>query len=372
MPNPPVDVAVLLQRLRERCARARHRTRVARERPGELRHRAHSDPVLIAAGQHGRARRRAQRGHVEAVVAQAHLRDPRQVRGRDRPTERVGLAEAGVVDDDEEDVRRVLGRLGPGDDRPVGDRLVERAAHHAAEGPVGDRQHRPVGDELAHRLGETVFERLHPPLVALDDGFRERAGERLLDGEPLLVVEDRNDPCRARREVLADLVVKLRLDPVVDELAHYTARRRTDRRRGEQRGRRQADGQPDAAAPAQALAAHAVARLLHRDAAVQGMRDQDRALDLDLLGPDTLDERVEVLRRGVDVRIAAYEDIGWCIRHLSAPPRSSGLLPGQAVRPHTAETTSAQRGSTQRPCSTTGGPASSSRSDDPDATTVTA
>ena len=78
---------------------------------------------------------------------------------------------------------------------------------------------------------------------------------------------------------------------------------------GEQRRRGQADGDADAAAPAHALAAHAVAGLLDRDGAVQGVRDQDRALDLRLLGLDALDERVEVLRCGFDVRVTAYEDI---------------------------------------------------------------
>ena len=100
-------------------------------------------------------------------------------------------------------------------------------------------------------------------LVALDDRPQQRARERLLDAEPLLVVEDRDDPGRSRRQVLADLVVDLVLDPVVDELADHPARDRPDRDRREQRRREQADREPDPAAPAHPLAAEVVARLPH-------------------------------------------------------------------------------------------------------------
>ena len=105
-------------------------------------------------------------------------------------------------------------------------------------------------------------------LVALDDRPEQRARERLLDAEPLLVVEHRDDPGRSRRQVLADLVVDLVLDPVVDEPADHAARDRADRDRREQRRREQADREPDPAAPARPLAAEVVARLPHRDAAV--------------------------------------------------------------------------------------------------------
>ena len=101
-------------------------------------------------------------------------------------------------------------------------------------------------------------------LVALDDRPEQRARERLLDAEALLVVEDRDDPGRPRRQVLADLVVNLLLDLVVDELADHPARDRADGDRGEQRRREQADREPDAAAPAHPLAAEVVAGLAAR------------------------------------------------------------------------------------------------------------
>jgi hypothetical protein len=47
------------------------------------------------------------------------------------------------------------------------------------------------------------------------------------------------------------------------------------------------------------------------------MGDEDGTLDLDLLGPDTLHEGVEVPGRGVDVLVGGDEDIGRCVGHLA-------------------------------------------------------
>ena len=76
---------------------------------------------------------------------------------------------------------------------------------------------------------------------------------------------------------------------------------------------------PDAAAPAHALAAAVVARLSHADAAVLGVRDQDDALDRDLLLLDERDQRLEVLRRLVDVLVAGDEHVGRCLSHRGSP-----------------------------------------------------
>ena len=154
------------------------------------------------------------------------------------------------------------------------------------------------------------FRRADALLVALDNRPELRARERLLDAEPLLVIEDRDDPGRPRGQVLADLVVDLLLDPVVDELADHPARDRPDGDRREQRRREQADREPDTAAPARPLAAAIVARLPHADAAVLRMRDEDDALDRDLLLLDERDQRLEVLRRLVDVLVTGNEDVG--------------------------------------------------------------
>jgi hypothetical protein len=114
--------------------------------------------VVVPARQQRCPRRRAQGGHVETVVREAHLLNARQVGGTDRSTERVRLAETGVVDEDEEHVGRVLGRLRPGDHRPVGNRLIDGAARRSTEGAVGDGQDGAVGAKLERSLGQGVFE----------------------------------------------------------------------------------------------------------------------------------------------------------------------------------------------------------------------
>ena len=254
------------------------------------------------------------------LYAEALLGDPRHRRRRDGPAERRRVAEARVVDQHEQHVRRALRRRRRHVDRPIGDGRVERSPDRAAEVRIRDRQHRPVRAELPHRLGERLLQSADALLVALDDRPEQRARERLLDAEPLLVVEDRDDPGRPRRQVLADLVVDLLLDPVVDELADHPARDRPDGDRREQRRREQADREPDSAAPARPLAAEVVARLPHADAAVLRVRDEDDALDRDLLLLDERDERLEVLRRLVDVLVTGDEDVGgWCLSHHGSP-----------------------------------------------------
>ena len=190
-----------------------------------------------------------------------------------------------------------------------------------------------VPPKFGSGIGSTVRSGLNFPIASPSDSFNApmpslspwttdrsmRARERLLDTEPLLVVEDRDDPGRPRRQVLADLVVKLLLDLVAGESADHPARDRPDGDRREQRRREQANREPDPAAPACPLAAEVVARLLHGDAAVLRVRDEDHALDLDFLLLDERDERLEVLRRLVDVAVARDEDIRRRLRHHPAP-----------------------------------------------------
>ncbi len=158
-----------------------------------------------------------------------------------------------------------------------------------------------------------------PFLSVCDDGAGERAGERLLDAEPLVVLEDRDDAGSPRRQVLADLVVKLSFHALVGELADEAPCGGAGSGRRDQRRRRETYGEPDAAAPGHPLAAHVVARLLHVDRAVLGMRDEDDALDLDLLVHDELDEAFEVLRRRIDVLVSTHEDISRCVCHYLIP-----------------------------------------------------
>jgi hypothetical protein len=50
--------------------------------------------------------------------------------------------------------------------------------------------------------------------------------------------------------------------------------------------------------------------LLHRDRPVLSMRDEERSLNLDPLGLDLRNQRLEILGRRVDVLISSYEDVG--------------------------------------------------------------
>ena len=313
--EPRRRVAVALKRPDERGAVLRHARGVAGERAGELADRPEADRVMVAARQQSGTRRRAQRGDVEAVVPEALLGHPRHRRRRNGPAERRRVPEPRVVDQHQQHVRRAVGRLRRHVDRPVGNGRVDRASDRPTEVRIGDRQHRPVRAELPHRLRKRLLQRRRALLVTLDNRTKQRACERLLDAEPLRVVEDRDDPGRPRRQVLADLVVDLVLDSVVDELPDHPARNRADRDRRKQRRRKQADRQPDSAAPTHPLAAQVVTRLPHRDAAVRRVGDEDHALDLDPLLLHERDKRLEVLGRLVDVLVAGDENVGRSVGH---------------------------------------------------------
>ena len=101
---------------------------VARRALGDARH---AVGVVVAPGQHARARRRAQRRGVHVGVAQPVLRQPVEVGRVDRRAVATELPVAGVVEHDEEHVRRAgcrPHRRGPGRLR-----LADRAAHPAGE-----------------------------------------------------------------------------------------------------------------------------------------------------------------------------------------------------------------------------------------------
>ena len=147
--EPAGDVTVLLQDPRERRAAPGLGGGVAGERAGILGDRTKAHPVLVPSGQKRRTGRRAHRRDVEAVVGQAHLRHARQVGRANRAAEGVRSTEAGVVDDDQQDVRRTVRRFRSGDHRPVGDRVTQRASGGSAELSVGDRERGAVGTEAS-------------------------------------------------------------------------------------------------------------------------------------------------------------------------------------------------------------------------------
>ena len=102
--------AVLLQDLGEGPARLRHQRVVAREAGAGLHDDAGGAGVVVATREQRRARRRAQGRGVELRVAQPLAREPVHRRGRDRPAERAGRAEADVVGQEHQDVRGSLRR----------------------------------------------------------------------------------------------------------------------------------------------------------------------------------------------------------------------------------------------------------------------
>ena len=149
LPDGGRAVAVVPQDPRQRRAVPRQQRGVAREPTGELADRPEADRVVVPAGQQRRARGGAQRRDMEPVVAQPTLRDTRVVRRLDRAAEGARVPEPGVVDEDQEDVRRAFRRGRVSNEVPVG--------HRSVEGPIGDAIERLSADreaaaiDFAHR-----------------------------------------------------------------------------------------------------------------------------------------------------------------------------------------------------------------------------
>ena len=102
-------VPVELQHLGQRGGRVRPDRVVARSRRGDLGDPAHPHGMVIATGQQRLPRRRTQRGRVEPVVAQTVVGQTLRRRAVDRPPERAGGGEPGVVDEHDQHVRGPAG-----------------------------------------------------------------------------------------------------------------------------------------------------------------------------------------------------------------------------------------------------------------------
>ncbi len=176
LPERGRAVPVVLQDPGQRCAIPRQGRRVAREPAGELTDRAEPHGVVVATRQQRGAGRGAKGGHVEAVVPQALLGHAGVVRCVDRSAEGTGVPEAGVVDQDQQDVRRPLWRGGVPDQVPVGLRTVERPVRGSREGLATDRETGSVG--LSHHP------RLPGSSVAL--GVARAAMRRVSSVQPML------------------------------------------------------------------------------------------------------------------------------------------------------------------------------------------
>ena len=168
-------VPVESQHLRERRDALRPDAGIAGERGGQLHDGARVVDVGIAAGQERRARRGAKRRRVEIVETQAAGRQLVQSRHLDRAAEGARLAEADVVQQDYDDVRRALGRLHV---ETRGRTHIARAQLRDDRGlRLGDRQDRPV-DLLRDRIlagaqsGEGCYESEGSRDPVLQDGLR--------------------------------------------------------------------------------------------------------------------------------------------------------------------------------------------------------
>ena len=101
---------------------------------------AHADRVVVAAGQQRLPGRRAQRGGVEPGVAQPAVGQPLRHRGVDRAAEHAGGAEAHVVEQDHQDVRRAGRRPQRRDRRERRLRVPGVVRGQPGPGPVGHGQ----------------------------------------------------------------------------------------------------------------------------------------------------------------------------------------------------------------------------------------
>ena len=103
-------IAVELERARQRRDRIGKHRAVARCAGGDLGDAAHPRGMMVASGEERLARRGTQGGRVKPVVFQSARRQPLRVRRRAGAAESARGAESGIVDENDHDVRRALGR----------------------------------------------------------------------------------------------------------------------------------------------------------------------------------------------------------------------------------------------------------------------
>ena len=128
-------VTLLQKHLGQKAVLKRNRAIAARKARRALGDAGHGVRMMIAAGQHAGTRRRTERGRVHVVEQEAILRELVDVRRRDRRAVAAELAKSGVVDDDEEHVRRP--RFGATRRGPCGLGFADRAAHAAGKCRAG-------------------------------------------------------------------------------------------------------------------------------------------------------------------------------------------------------------------------------------------
>ena len=140
LPEPSGEVAVLLEDARKRRAIVRDGRVVSREGSRELADHPEADAMVVAPCQQRRPRGRAERRNVKAVVAQPVVRETRVVRGLNRTAECARIAEARVIDQDQEHIWRPLRRSDVARLIPIRLGVGECAARCARERRAPDRK----------------------------------------------------------------------------------------------------------------------------------------------------------------------------------------------------------------------------------------
>ena len=143
LPDRHGVVAGVLEQPRHRRGAARDASGVAGEAESRLLGDAHADRVVVATGEQRGPGRGADRGHVEALVAQPATGDLVDPRGRDARAEAPELGEADVVEHDHQHVggtlrgARVGDRAGLGVQGGVDDVLRRQVAHEGHSRTAG-------------------------------------------------------------------------------------------------------------------------------------------------------------------------------------------------------------------------------------------
>ncbi len=172
--DPGGHVAVLAQDLADGAAAPGQDAGIAVVAGGGLGDPGERRRMVIAPGDQGRSRRTAERRGVEVVEPQPLGRQPGHGRRGNAAAESAELAEAGVVDEHQQDVRRAFGRLHRGGKlRRIG--VGIGAAHLAGEAEVGTRQNlRCSRDRMGRRFGG------HGCLLGLTTAGHAKASSRAL------------------------------------------------------------------------------------------------------------------------------------------------------------------------------------------------
>ena len=141
-------VAIELERHGERRLVLRQHRRVAWSRGRDFADAAHVDGVVIAPGQEGLPRGRAQRRRVEAIELEPVLGQALR-RGRmDRAAERARRGKADVVEEHDEHIRCALRRQQPFDRRELRVRILRVVRGHAHVLLVGNGKNRSLNPVL--------------------------------------------------------------------------------------------------------------------------------------------------------------------------------------------------------------------------------